>query len=364
MIPRTSRRDGVKFKDSSLTFFELNKKDTVVYDLKKWFKQKKKVSRSQHSPLNWNELKDICQTRLLMSNKTGDRSFDNQKIKTESIELFFLDSSTKQLSPFVVTKEENDVRKEYYKEGLSPRNTAFANLSSLPAIDWSQWLINTSPSKPVGRMVPSIIQRVKNQKNTYQKYESSQFYSPDQNRQFLNWTNSWNLLSHQLKKNRYVTGRISRSLKRAGLCVWLGGVTAFLPYREYSLRHQVMPSFEGQLKTFQIVSLNPSNLNCVVTRDKAIQSIVYRASQFPDGGKESKARIYNTYGTQGQVTGSSNSKSGEKWGSQEHKPRKFSLPIHTRKDGGKKIFSGQESEGANSKLQKPKNLIFQAKDKS
>jgi len=70
-----------------------------------------------------------------MSNKTGDRSFDNQKIKTESIELFFLDSSTKQLSPFVVTKEENDVRKEYYKEGLSPRNTAFANLSSLPAID-------------------------------------------------------------------------------------------------------------------------------------------------------------------------------------------------------------------------------------
>jgi len=102
-----------------------------------------------------------------------------------------------------------------------------------------------------------------------------------------------------------------------------------------------MPSFEGQLKTFQVVSLNPSNLNCVVTRDKAIQSIVYRASQFPAGG-----------------TGSSNSKSGEK------KPRKFSLPIHTRKDGGKKIFSGQESEGANSKLQKPKNLIFQAKDKS
>lgn len=74
-----------------------------------------------------------------MSNKTGDRSFDNQKIKIlaspESIELFFLDSSTQQLSPFVVTKEENDVRKEYYKEGLSPRNTAFANLSSLPAID-------------------------------------------------------------------------------------------------------------------------------------------------------------------------------------------------------------------------------------
>ena len=68
-----------------------------------------------------------------------------------------------------------------------------------------------------------------------------------------------------------------------------------------------MPSFEGQLKTFQVVSLNPSNLNCVVTRDKAIQSIVYRASQFPDGGKGSKARIEAR-----MVTGSSNSKSVEK----------------------------------------------------
>ena len=43
-----------------------------------------------------------------------------------------------------------------------------------------------------------------------------------------------------------------------------------------------MPSFEGQLKTFQIVSLNPSNLNCVLTRDKAIQSIIYRASKSPE----------------------------------------------------------------------------------
>jgi len=44
-----------------------------------------------------------------------------------------------------------------------------------------------------------------------------------------------------------------------------------------------MPSYEGQLKTFQIVSLNPSNLNCVLTRDKAIHSIIYRASKSPEG---------------------------------------------------------------------------------
>ena len=43
-----------------------------------------------------------------------------------------------------------------------------------------------------------------------------------------------------------------------------------------------MPSFEGHLKTFQVVSLNPSNLNCVLTRDKAIQSIIYRSSRSPE----------------------------------------------------------------------------------
>lgn len=31
---------GTKFKDSSLTFFDLNEKETVLYDLKKWFKGK------------------------------------------------------------------------------------------------------------------------------------------------------------------------------------------------------------------------------------------------------------------------------------------------------------------------------------
>ena len=39
----------------------------------------------------------------------------------------------------------------------------------------------------------------------------------------------------------------------------------------------MLPSLEGQLKSFQIISLNPSNLNCVLTRDKAVQSILYRS---------------------------------------------------------------------------------------
>jgi hypothetical protein len=39
----------------------------------------------------------------------------------------------------------------------------------------------------------------------------------------------------------------------------------------------MLPNLEGQLKSFQIISLNPSNLNCVLTRDKAVQSILYRS---------------------------------------------------------------------------------------
>lgn len=62
----------------------------------------------------------------------------------------------------------------------------------------------------------------------------------------------------------------------------LGGVTSFLPYKEYSLRNKLMPSFEGQLKTLKVVSLNPTNLNCVVTRDQAIHSIIFRASKSPE----------------------------------------------------------------------------------
>lgn len=43
-----------------------------------------------------------------------------------------------------------------------------------------------------------------------------------------------------------------------------------------------MPSFEGQLKTLKVVSLNPTNLNCVVTRDQAIHSTIFRASKSPE----------------------------------------------------------------------------------
>ena len=41
IVPQTK---GIKFKDSSLTFFDLNSKEIVLYDLKKWFKTEEDIS--------------------------------------------------------------------------------------------------------------------------------------------------------------------------------------------------------------------------------------------------------------------------------------------------------------------------------
>jgi len=57
----------------------------------------------------------------------------------------------------------------------------------------------------------------------------------------------------------------------------------------------MLPSLEGQLKSFQIISLNPSNLNCVLTRDKAVQSILYRSRRV--SGFSSLKRQERTEGT-------------------------------------------------------------------
>lgn len=143
--------------------------------------------------------------------------------------------------------------------------------------------------------------------------------------------NSWQLLSKQFKLNQYVTGRVGRSLKTSGLCVWLAGATSFLPYREYTKRQKIMPEFEGQLKTFQIASLNPSNLNCVVTRDKAIQSIIYRVSKSPEGtsflSKSEKSASLNLGPdpykgkTQGGFGKKNNKRIGKKYGKITFQPQ-------------------------------------------
>ena len=351
IVPQTK---GIKFKDSSLTFFDLNSKEIVLYDLKKWFKTEEDISSfipkkqgtaliadkgtvassagafiepsgiSKQS-LKWSELDKIVskkskpwgnlsrlaeadqethsakQGATLIGDK-GDNTAPKRAIpkvgrkplvsvplgtgahsnlakssynKGENIELSFLNSSITRLSPMKAPTQ------SWFSTSMDPS----LNNSELSSLDWSQWVLNATPFKKLDKIVPSFMGSSKLKGKSLllrNKRAASAFYSPDQNRQFINWINSWTYLSKQLKSNQYVTGRIGRSLKRAGVSVWLAGVTSFLPYREYTLRNKIMPSFEGQLKTFQIVSLNPSNLNCVLTRDKAIQSIIYRASKSPE----------------------------------------------------------------------------------
>ena len=80
--------------------------------------------------------------------------------------------------------------------------------------------------------------------------------------------NTWTWLSWSIKNNNLITGRIARSLQRAGICVLIGGFTAFLPYKEYSVRNKIICAKEAELQSFQILNLKWSNLNCVLSKDR------------------------------------------------------------------------------------------------
>ena len=79
---------------------------------------------------------------------------------------------------------------------------------------------------------------------------------------------TWTWLSWSIEQSSPITGRVSRSLQRAGLCVLIGGFTAFLPYKEYSVRNNVICAKEAELQSFQILSMKGSNLNCVLSKDR------------------------------------------------------------------------------------------------
>jgi len=281
VVPRTK---GTKLKDSSLAFFDLNDKEATLYDLKKWFKKENPESKvKQATNSNHNNSLSLNTWKSFKKHIFGLRNSTKFVKNRDNLELYFLEN--KQIRSISHFKAVNMSQRKMHRKNVTKEANIKNQISSLPDIDWSQWVLNSTPYKKVDKVIPFSIKNTnirQKQISGKERDKDLRWYVPDQNRQFLNWANSWNLLSNQLKYNKYVTGRISRSLKRAGLCVWLGGVTSFLPYQEYSLRNRTMPSFEGHLKTFQVVSLNPSNLNCVLTRDKAIQSIIYRSSRSPE----------------------------------------------------------------------------------
>ena len=100
-----------------------------------------------------------------------------------------------------------------------------------------------------------------------------------------------------------------------------------------------MPSFEGQLKTLKVVSLNPTNLNCVVTRDQAIHSTIFRASKSPEAypsRREWQVSSTTPYLTVGQ-------------------PTKLALKAGMIDAFNKSLTSGQSS--SKTRLNKPKFVL-------
>ena len=309
-----------KSKNSAVAFFDLGRKEPLVYDLKKWFSLTRPgalpVPLASLSRNGWNQGPKGTEVRSLPSQEKARTYLPWNQLESRLSEA--LNSSTSRALKVPSLREVSDLRENkepvpsassgipcaggrlelpfLFTSSLSPSGGKIGRLprvaadhpkeaegASLPCtINWTNW-INKLPSlRGRNEVHASHTFGVRSPKNVVYlppvgSKEKGMLIMPHQNQQISNWLNSWKWLSYQLQSNQLISGRIGTSLKRAGLCIWLGGITSFLPYREYSLRHQMLPSLEGQLKSFQIISLNPSNLNCVLTRDKAVQSILYRS---------------------------------------------------------------------------------------
>jgi len=314
-----------KSKNSAVAFFDLGRKEPLVYDLKKWFKtgvlpaqapnkenlmvsvlpsqevRSRPVGIKAKTYLPWSQLESRLSEALDSSASRALKvpSASDLRENKEPVPLASSSSSGERLElPFLFTSSLSPSGGRVSKIPATSKNSSSsgekreAQNTSLPcAINWTNW-INKLPGNEVRASHTFGVRSPKN--IAYSSREEGMLILPHQNQQISNWLNSWKWLSYQLQSNQLISGRIGKSLKRAGLCIWLGGITSFLPYREYSLRQKMLPNLEGQLKSFQIISLNPSNLNCVLTRDKAVQSILYRSQRISTSsslkGQEEKRR--------------------------------------------------------------------------
>jgi ribosomal protein S1 len=109
------------------------------------------------------------------------------------------------------------------------------------------------------------------------------YSTPDEVRSQIQKNVIWDWVNHCTFHDEPITGRVARSLNQAGICVLLGGFPAFLPHRQYSFRNEFISMKQGQLESFQIISLKgpkkgslaPSaedKWNCVLSKDQFIRS--------------------------------------------------------------------------------------------
>ena len=124
------------------------------------------------------------------------------------------------------------------------------------------WLV-----KKVSTTTKMTVDKLSNKENETQQKQSC-YLLPHELKQECFHKNTWTWFLWSIKNQSPITGRIARSLQRSGLSILIGGFTAFLPYKEYSIRNKIICAKEAELQSFQILSLKRSNLNCVLSKDR------------------------------------------------------------------------------------------------
>ena len=140
-------------------------------------------------------------------------------------------------------------------------------------------MLKTSGEKPIN--LPWIIHT----KNVYKDRMMDKYSTPDEVRNKIQKNIIWDWINHCILHDEPITGRVARSLNQAGICVLLGGFPAFLPHHQYSFRNEIISKKQGQLESFQIISLKgpkkgspnaKDKWNCVLSKDQFIRSCARR----------------------------------------------------------------------------------------
>ena len=207
---------------SSMAFFDLGEKKPVSYNLKHWFRYNFNMERV---------------TSKLNTNSPAAKILQKYQLRSK---LFM---SNPLVDPHKVDRVSSIL------------NSESQNSISLP------WAISSG---------------------TRLKKSNVKYSTPDEVRSQIQKNVIWDWVNHCSFHDEPITGRVARSLNQAGICVLLGGFPAFLPHRQYSFRNEIISKKQGQLESFQIISLKgpkkgsllkkEDKWNCVLSKDQFIRS--------------------------------------------------------------------------------------------
>ena len=230
--------------NSSLGYFDLNGKTIIPYNLKHYLRLTTKISPSLMQGISPTIQKTYSehQGKILLNDSSSLRSKLEKRLQDRQTEISKITDLNGCLEhplskielPWVLTTTKSKATTGFLRHPIGEQK--------LPT--------NKASYEEIGNFDPncSILPH---------EFKKEQFQK-----------NTWTWLSWSIKNNNPITGRIARSLQRAGICVLIGGFTAFLPYKEYSIRNKMICAKEAELQSFQILNLKRSNLNCVLSKDR------------------------------------------------------------------------------------------------